>query len=277
MLWGETDTVGLRRGGVVRRRLRRSYDMMMRTLTAWTGLTGLGSLALLAGGVQAEITTIGAQLDQQTMTEVQFSGGFVRDEAFEDLGLNLGQDNGFDFQWSDAVETGTDLGAQRTRVRTDTALTTSASGVSFMTDFFGRVDSVNGTQSSAEHRTSFSSTMSFDEGTVVDIVLRLEWAGFPDSAQVMSELQFEGLSGGPLMLQLDGNDGQTLELVTRRTIDNGGLMRLSAELDTFFDANDDDGVEVEFLQLTASVTVVPAPAGLALLAPAGLMTARRRR
>lgn len=249
----------------------------MRTDTT-AGIVALGLLGSVAAG---EIVNINGDLSMESRVGAWFMGSRLDDDANAFIQVNPEQDDGLVFDLDAVRTTGIFAGGTGGMVDTRTSLMTGTGMYSYshsMTNAATLGDGL-GDHAESEHMTRLHSLIQFEEGDVVDIALRIEYEAVRDG-QLWAQLRVSGIAGqGPVMLEVrDPTDAGFVEFTIRTTVDGPRAFFLDADLESAVEAQGDRRDElVDGFVMSASFTLVPAPGGLALLAPAGLIAAGRRR
>ncbi len=249
----------------------------MRTQTS-AGVVVLGLLGSVAAG---DIVNISGDLMLESQVEAEFMGSQLDDDSQAFIQVSPEQDDGLVFDFNANRSTGIFAGGTGGLVDTSTSLMTDTRRYAFDHSMTNAAMLGAGVNDRAEtyHMTRLSSMIQFEEGDIVDIALRIEYEAVRDG-QLWAQLRVSGVAGqGPVMLEVrDPTEAGFVEFTIRTTVDGPRAFFLDADLESRVEAFGDRRDElVDGFVMSASFTLVPAPGGLALLAPAGLVAARRRR
>jgi len=168
----------------------------------------------------------------------------------------------------------------------DTTITHSLEGYEFSTSLYseGRAAGYS-EQAAAETNSAATISMVFDRDTEIDVLLRIDYArgslGNSGLGYAAGGFTVDGLTDAPgseFMLEGPLEEEGFVEFSFRATAQAGEVFTLTSDgLTSYATISNRLWDGWVSLDMTASVQVVPAPGGLALLAPAGLIAAGRRR
>ena len=249
----------------------------MRTDTT-AGIVVLGLLGSVAAG---DIVDINGDLTFESQVQADFMGSQLDDESYANILISPEQDDGLLFDFNASRSTGIFAGGTGGMVETESSLMTSQQMYSFghsMANAASLGASLND-RADTYHMTRLHSLIQFEEGDVVDIALRIEYEAVGDG-ELFAQLRVAGIAGqGPVMLEVsDPTEAGFVEFTIRTTVDGPRAFFLDAEVESRVEVfGDRRDALVDGFSMSASFTLVPAPGGLALLAPAGLIAAGRRR
>ncbi len=245
-------------------------------------------LSTLAPEARGDLVDMGGRLDASAFVyAASFGNGISRETPFGvDLELepySFVQQSSFGFADSASIPFDFPIESQS---EWGASLAHSLDGYEFSTSMYSEARAGPYIeQAGAESSTAATISMLFDRDTELDVLLRIEYArggeDYEARGLVAGGFSVDGLAGAPgSEFMLDGplEDEGFIEFSFRATAEAGEAFTLTSDgLTKYWTISNllwDGWVS---LDMSASVQVVPAPGGLALLAPVGLMAAGRRR
>lgn len=254
----------------------------MKKLCAAGALAGF--LVVSANAASAGITRITGDIRAESIATASIFGAEARDFAEAELDPRFDKDTiGNGLSWADRSDVSAAMNGAFGMINAAASADLGSNAASFSTWVEGSagVADEQTQQASAEHRTDANLFLYFDQPTLVDIVLRVEYDGSPDGLDhgYFGSVSLSGLAGqGPLEIETT-RDGQAFfQELTVRAMVSDDPRPLILRLQTEADPNPEGLVVAEIgrLSVSASITVVPGP-GTGALAACGLAVAGRRR
>ncbi len=247
----------------------------MRTRSAFGLVLLSGSLAM------GDITSLNGDLDIEAEVDAGHQGASLNDYSYANIHISPDSDSGFLLDFNADRTTGIFAGGTGGLVESSTSVMSDTQMYSFSHSMSNRaaIGMDANDYAESEHGLRLNSLVDFEEGDQVLITMRIEYEAV-SNGQLWAQLRVSGIAGqGPVMLEVsDPTEAGFVEFTALTTVDGSRAFFLDADMESRIGASGDRRDEqVDGFSMSASFTLVPAPGGLALLAPAGLIAAGRRR